>query len=158
MNKFEPAPEKFSEIRWHYTTLEKLDDILYSDELLPTFVIGTVPYAIWFSSNPEMDQSVKVKSPDIRIGVSPAVANMSWQEFRKMFPAEVSSYCDGLERGYDHHNWYVSLHHVGREKWLRVQGLLCGVWTDINLPDRPNLAVRFWRRLRQGSRFRTRVG
>lgn len=132
---------------WHYTVVQRLQQILQDGELRPSAV--GVPKkekpALWFSSNPVWEPSVNRLWQDIdgrvvrlskdqthvlggglaRIGVAPETAPHDWKSFKQasgIATARAQSiYDDAVRIGARPGQWFATLEPVPRGKWLSVE-------------------------------------
>ena len=143
-----------AEMRWHYTTGQKLGPILASGHLRPA--APNVPKAgrpvVWFSTNPQWeptanlfrraaDGSLERLSKDqtyvlggglIRVGVAPEVAPHDWNAYKQLSGIAPKlareMYDAAIKLRSRPGQWFVSFDPVPQAKWLAVEVLEGEQW------------------------------
>lgn len=153
------------ELAWHYTTGRHLRKIRAAGflRLATAFVPDNVRPCVWFTTadvefEPTAEKAtmsecgrytiaLNAKETEylgdglVRIGVSTAVANATWKDYRKLSgdaPRMLRATQDIARRtGSDIYRWRLSWQPVPREKWVTIQILDEAGWRDIDDDEEP---------------------
>ena len=132
-------------ILWHYTTVDRLQQILIEGELRPVPLGRKIKPAVWFTTNPDWeptanrvwhapegtvrrlskDQTIVLAGGLARIGVAPQVASVDWKTYKSTsdIPPKVAKqiYDEAVSIGSRPGNWLASFKGVPRDQWLRIE-------------------------------------
>jgi hypothetical protein len=136
-------------ILWHYTTADRLTQILAAGELRPMTFAKKVKSVVWFTTrtdwepmanrvwrNPEgvvhrlgKDQTIVLGGGLARIAVAADVAPVDWKTYKAEsdLPPKIAQhiYNEAVSLGSRPGDWYATWSSVPKEKWLRVE-----IWED----------------------------
>lgn len=136
---------------WHYTTGQRLADIIISQEIRPAtaFVDANEKPVVWFSTSPDWEEvankmlqeadgsiqklskqeTARLASPPARICIKPSVAPYIWEDYVKLSGIRkdiVKSLIEVAEEvGSDVRKWRVSFSPVSISEWIDIE-----IWND----------------------------
>jgi hypothetical protein len=132
-------------ILWHYTTADRLTQILAAGELRPVPLAKKVKPVVWFTTqsdwepmanrvwqSPEgtvrrlgKDQTIVLAGGLARIAVAPDVATIDWKTYKAesdIVPKMAQQiYNEAVSLGSRPGDWYATFQSVPRDRWLRVE-------------------------------------
>jgi hypothetical protein len=139
----QPGPKP--QILWHYTTVDRLTQILAAGEIRPTTYAKKVKPAVWFTTRTDWepmanrvwrapegairrlgkDQTIVLGGGLARIGVAADVAAVDWKTYKAEsdIPPKIAQhiYNEAASFGSRVGDWYATFASVPRDQWLRVE-------------------------------------
>lgn len=142
---------------WHYTTKDRLDEIIESMELRPSGANKTQANekaTLWFSKNPNWEntatkllntpQGIKLMTKQEqyefcglgRIQLLSGVKLYSWKNFKEFGGGKIKNIrkleLQGIKLGANPSDWYWTFDKVGIEKWSSVEYWDGNSWKKYN--------------------------